>query len=326
MAKLTKNFSIYIIIAGLIIGGAVIYTHQKGCNDAANISENILTAQEAAEKAVDFINKYLLEEGATASLIDVSEESGVYKFKLKIGENEMDSYVTKDGKLLFPQVIDLKEELATEEENVTQEVSKTDVPDLKLFVMSYCPFGLQAQKGFLPVYNLLKDRAEMGIYFVDYIMHEKEEIDENLRQYCIQKEEVEKFADYLSCFVEEGKSEECLSLARIDEVKLSFCISVTDEQYKITEKYNNKDTWRNGRFPEFPVHTDLNKEYGVGGSPTFVINGVVVSINRSPEKIKEAVCEAFNSEPEECSQVLSEETPSSGFGGGTGGSSGGACK
>lgn len=55
--------------------------------------------------------------------------------------------------------------------------------------MSYCPYGLQAEKMFLPVYDLLKNKAEMGIYFVNYIMHDKKEIDENLREYCIQKEQ-----------------------------------------------------------------------------------------------------------------------------------------
>jgi len=46
---------------------------------------------------------------------------------------------------------------------------------------------------------------------------------------------------------------------------------------------------------------------------------------RSPEKFKEVICQAFNSLPEECSQMLSNDVASTGIGGGTGSSSGGSC-
>ena len=324
---LNKNLlPISIVIAAAIIGGVLVYTNQ-GCVPQEKLA-GILNSQEIAQKAIDFINQNnMAGENQTASLGEVFDESGLYKFKVKIGENEFDSYVTKDGKLLFPQAgVDLEKEPIAKEENKPLEVPKTDTPDVKLFVMSYCPYGLQAQKGFLPVYNLLKDKAKMGVYFVDYIMHEKKEIDENLRQYCIQKEEKAKYFDYLSCFVKEGKSEECLTQAKIDKDKLTSCVSATDKQYQITEKYNDKNTWLNGNFPKFDVQADLNEKYGVRGSPTFVINDTVVEISRSPEKIKEAVCNAFNSPPEECSQILSEETPLAGFGEGTGASDSGGCE
>jgi len=187
---------------------------------------------------------------------------------------------------------------------------------------------LQAQKMFLPVYNLLKNKAEMGVYFVNYIMHEKQEIDENLRQYCIQEEQKGKYYDYLSCFVKDGKFNECLSQAQIDTTRMESCISKTDEQYKVTSQYNDKSTWLNGNFPKFDVHTDLNKQYGVQGSPTIVINDKVVEVSpRSPEKFKEVICQSFNSPPEECSQTLSNTAFSPGFGLEQGVSgSGGQCK
>jgi len=157
-------------------------------------------------------------------------------------------------------------------------------------------------------------------------MHEKKEIDENLRQYCIQKEEKEKYYDYLSCFVKAGEFEKCLNEAKIDKEKMNSCISETDKEYKITQLYNDKSTWLSGRYPRFDVHTDLNEKYGVQGSPTVVINDKVVEVSsRSPEKFKEVICQAFNSPPEECSQTLSNTTFSPGFGLETGTSSGGGC-
>ena len=324
MAKdLLKIIVIAILVAGISIFGTYFYLTR-----IKTPQEKFLSPQEAAQNAINYINENLLQKGVTASLVDVVEENGLYKIRLKVGEKEFISYVTKDGKILFPEEgIDLEKKIAKEETPTsTQEIQKTDKPDVKLFVMAYCPYGLQMEKAYLPVYNLLKEKADMGIYFVNYIMHEKKEIDENLRQYCIQKEEKEKYYDYLSCFVKAGEFEKCLNEAKIDKEKMNSCISETDKEYKITQLYNDKSTWLSGRYPRFDVHTDLNEKYGVQGSPTVVINDKVVEVSsRSPEKFKEVICQAFNSPPEECSQTLSNTTFSPGFGLETGTSSGGGC-
>lgn len=320
--------SISIIIAGVIIGGAILI--QKGEKKEKG---EILSLEEAGEKAIRFINENLLE-GQKASLVDIKEVGSVYKITLKIGENQYDSFITKDGKFFFPQGYEVKEK---------KTLSKREKPDVKLFVMSYCPFGLQAEKAFLPVFELLKDKMIAGIYFVDYAMHGKKEIDENLRQYCIQKDQKEKYIDYLECFVKNGDSENCLSKAQIDMKKLETCISETDLKFKITEKYENKSTWQGGHYPPFDIHKSLNEKYGISGSPTLVVNDAVVVSNRnycpsgekecvvikdfqrSPEKFKEIICQAFDQKPTECDQKLSSEIPSPGFGGGSG-SEGGFCK
>jgi len=323
LKDLLKIIVIAILVAGISIFGTYFYLNKN-----RPPQEKFLSSQEAAQNAINYINENLLQKGVTASLVDVVEENGLYKIRLKVGEKEFISYVTKDGKILFPEEgIDLEKKIAKEETPTsTQEIQKTDKPDVKLFVMAYCPYGLQMEKAYLPVYNLLKEKADMGIYFVNYIMHEKKEIDENLRQYCIQKEEKEKYYDYLSCFVKAGEFEKCLNEAKIDKEKMNSCISETDKEYKITQLYNDKSTWLSGRYPRFDVHTDLNEKYGVQGSPTVVINDKVVEVSsRSPEKFKEVICQAFNSPPEECSQTLSNTTFSPGFGLETGTSSGGGC-
>lgn len=317
-----------IVVAGVLIAGVIFYlgqTQPKGPTEEAGI----LAPQQAAQIAIDYINKNILQEGMTASLLNAAEENGVYKFELKIGENEFTSYVTKDGKLLFAESpIDLESQpAAAQGGEAAAEAPKNETPDVKLFAMSYCPYGLQAQKMFLPVYSLLKGKAEMGVYFVDYIMHGKQEIDENLNQYCIQKEQKDKYYDYLSCFVKDGNSQNCLSQAKIDKTKLASCISETDAKYNITSQYNDKNTWLNGTYPKFDVNTDLNQKYGVQGSPTIVINDTVVNVSpRTPESFKNAVCQAFSNPPAECSQTLSNESPVAGLGEGTGGSSGGSCE
>lgn len=320
--KLGKNITaVAIIIVGVLIAGAVVFVNQEKAVSPSS-ETGFLSPEQAGEKAINFINENLLPEGTTASLVNITEESGIYKIQLKIEDQEYPSYVTKDGKFLFPEEgIDLGAPSAQEG------VPKRDKSDVKLFIMSYCPYGLQAQKMFLPAYDLLKNEADMGIYFVNYIMHEKQEIDENLRQYCIQKEQKEKYYDYLNCFVKDGDFAGCLDKADIDKNEMDACISQTDQAYKITELYNDKSTWLSGSYPKFDVHADLNEKYAISGSPTIVINDTVVNVSqRSPEKFKEIVCQAFNTPPAECSQVLSEETLSPGFGLDTGSSSEGSCE
>lgn len=318
---MAKNIKILIItviaIATISFGAYFLYSdHDK---------ENVLSAQEAAEKAISYLNDNILPGGIAASLVDVVKENGLYKLKLEVQEREHTSYVSKDGKILFIEGIDMDQEGEIPEAG-EQEITKKEKPDIKLFVMSYCPYGLQAQKMFLPVYELLGDKVDMGVYFVDYIMHGEEEIIENLNQYCIQKEEKEKFADFLACFVKDGDSKKCLSEANIDEIKLGECFSETDTEYNIYSQLADKSTWVNGRFPKFDVHADLNLEYGVRGSPTIVINGKVVSVDpRSSENFKQVVCQSFNTPPKECEQTLSDTVFATGFGLETGGTSGGGC-
>ena len=308
MEKLLKPL-IFISIAVFAFTAYVVYEAAYRLSS----SPTELSAQNAADKAMNYINEQVLNGGTSASLIDVTEESGLYKIHILIGQNEYYSFVSKDGRLLFDQAIYMDESNTGGGGSNTTEVPKSDRPDVKIFVMSYCPYGLQAEKMMLPVYELLKDKIDIGIYFVDYAMHGKQELDENLRQYCIQSEDQSQYFDYLSCFVQGGNSSSCLSESGINLADLADCVAVTDATYNVTGQYNDQSTWLHGD-PVFDVQKDLNELYGVTGSPTIIINGKKVYINpRSPENFKQAICSAFNSSPEECSQTLSNEVPAAGF-------------
>ena len=328
------------LLVGLVIGigvaGFIPFSTYQGSKLIGK-----LTAEEAGDKAINFISDNLLSPGITAKLIGVEQVEGqdLYKLSINISNGQIsqsaESYITKDGTLLFPSAIPISQDInntgskETGDEKQEQQqktgIPKAEKPSVKLFVMSYCPFGLQAEKAYLPVYKLLKDKADMEIDYVSYIMHGKKELDENLRQYCIQKDQKDKYYDYLDCFVQSGKCESCLEKANIDAEALSTCINKTDEEYNITRLYNDKNTWSGGRFPQFPLHADMNRDYGVRGSPTLIVNGKQVSFTRSPEGLKTVVCSAFETPPQECEQTLSTSTASPGFGGGTSSTSGGSC-
>lgn len=205
------------------------------------------------------------------------------------------------------------QQAAANQEPVAQ-APKSDKPKVELFVMSYCPFGLQMEKAYLPVMELLGKKAEMDIKFVSYAMHEKKEVDENTRQYCIQKEQNSKFIAYLNCFTGKDDYKACLASAGVNESKMNACVASADKEFGITAKYDDKASWLSGRFPIYPVHSAENDKYGVEGSPTLVINGVQVGAGRTPEAVKQAVCAAFNNAPSECEKALSTQSMQSGFG------------
>lgn len=106
-----------IVIAGLLIGGVLFYLNQGKTES--------LSPEEAAEKAIAFINQ-TIEENVTASLVEVVEESSFYKVRLKIEELEYEFYITKDGKFLFPTGFNLEEQAELVEEQPREEIASLD--------------------------------------------------------------------------------------------------------------------------------------------------------------------------------------------------------
>lgn len=96
-----------IVILGVLIAGAIIYTNNF---KSPELNEGeILSLEQAGQKLIDFINNSILQGQATASLIETVEENGVYKVKFSVEGEELEWRITKNGNFIFPQAIDLKE-------------------------------------------------------------------------------------------------------------------------------------------------------------------------------------------------------------------------
>jgi len=295
------------------------------------LSTSTLSSQQVGEKVIDYINQNLVQSGTKASLVSVTDKGSFYQIVTSYQGSQIPVYASKDGTYLFLQGFDMTETKTQPtqqtQEQTQQEVPKTDRPEARVFIMSYCPYGLQFLKAYIPVIELLGNKADLYVNFVDYAMHGDKEIEENTRMYCIQKEQKDKFTSYLRCFVQSGNASRCIAEAKIDKAKLDACMQATDKQYNITGLAQDRSKWL-GNFPPYPIDSELNEKYGVRGSPTFVLNGVTISVNRAAESIKQAICSAFKVQPSECSQKLSATTESPGIGpmgSGSGASSGGQC-
>jgi len=68
---------------------------------------NDIQKNEAKEKVQDYVNTILRGQAAKAVLGDIEEEKGLYKLKITIQGQTISTYITKDGSLFFPNVVDL---------------------------------------------------------------------------------------------------------------------------------------------------------------------------------------------------------------------------
>lgn len=309
MSKDIKIIILSLVLLALVGGAVYFFVLQKAP------AQSIAALKEKAEK---FINEKMLPAGSDAKIKDMVEENGLYKLVVTVQGQDLTAYISKDGKNFFPDAYNMDSgQTSSGPTPSPQNVVKTDIPEVELFVMSYCPYGLQMEKGILPVIELLGSKINFNLKFVSYAMHGEKEIDENLRQYCIQQQGFEKLDSYLKCFVKNGNADTCLKEAKIDTAALNKCVSETDTQFKIKENFNDQKTWANGQFPPFNIFKDDNVKYSIGGSPSLVINGTLVSAQRDSQSLLNLICSAFSTQPDECKQQLSGDTPSASFGEGT---------
>jgi glutaredoxin len=268
--------------------------------------------QTVAQNAVNYINENLLQ-GQTATLESVEEENGLYKINISIDGTNFASYVSKDGKLLFPTTIELIETSETQAQQPTQDIAKTEKPNVKFFIMAFCPFGQQTESGLEPVFNLLGDKIEMEPHYViysnyasqrgaaslDYCLTEEEnycsmhgtgELNEDIRQLCI-----DKYYDSSTWWTYVMKINEKCSSGDVDTCWESIAkeSGIDTEKIKTCQSEEAADLLK--------IEKSLNDEYEVSGSPTIFINNELHKGGRSSADFQTAICNAFITSPEECS-------------------------
>ncbi len=108
-----RTIPIVIIAVGLLIAGVIIYTNYTKPSAEEEVveeeGEEILSLEEAGQRVISFIDEKILQGQTPISLIETLEENGLYKVRFKVEEEEVEWRITKNGELIFPQVIDLTE-------------------------------------------------------------------------------------------------------------------------------------------------------------------------------------------------------------------------
>ena len=297
-----------IAVVGIIVAGAIIYMGLNPDFSLSNLGFFGPSDKQLADKAVDYINNNGLTQ-SPASLVSVSEESGLVKIKIKVGVNEFDSYITKDGKLLFPTALKMDGNKNSSSQNdqasdkqvaqTCDSLEKTANPMIEAYVVSRCPYGLQMQRA---MSDAVKNVPSLAQYLkVRYIgsvdgntvtsMHGDEEAKENLRQICIREEQASEYWNYVACQMQTGDTAGCEASTGIDSAKLNACVSAGSRGAAYAKEDFN-----------------LAAKYNVQGSPTLIVDGVKTSEfdfgGRSSDAIKTICCCASSTEPTFCSTKL----------------------
>jgi len=191
-------------------------------------------------------------------------------------------------------------------------------PKVDFYVMSYCPYGNQAEEGLAPVYNLLKGKVEFNPHYVVYSkyqgggptycidpesnycsMHGAQEMRQDVREMCVDKYMGAgnwfKFALAMNSQCSAQNADSCwekvatslgLDAAKIKSCEASESITIAAEELS------------------------LDSQNGVQGSPTVFIGGKEYSGGRAPGDFLKAICAQFPNPPAECNTQLTASTAS----------------
>lgn len=117
------------ILVVLLIASVFTYGFRFGNNGLTGGS--VITLAQAEDKALSYVNTNLLQPPFVAT-VEKSEDAGnLYKVTLAVAGQNIDSYITKDGKLFFPQGFDttlsLQDQRAQEKGSELPEEKTTEI-------------------------------------------------------------------------------------------------------------------------------------------------------------------------------------------------------
>lgn len=311
MFNLNQRQSDYVIlgllVVVLVLVGTTFYFYQE-----QGTAESELTAEQAKQKASQYISENLLREGESATVEEATSTMGLYKLSLKVAGQNYESYLTKDGSMLFPSpgynLTETQGDQESETESQSEEIPKKETAEVELFVQSFCPYGNQAEDTMKPVYELLGDKVN---WEVNYIvseengsfdsLHGAKEVTQDKRELCVmENQSFSKWFDFVTYVNEncgsEGQCwEEGASKTGLSADSVTSCVDSQGSELLSEE-------------------ASVTAERGVTASPTLFVNGVeseAVYQYGSPEAYKEAICSGFEEPPAECEEDLENVSDSS---------------
>lgn len=292
---------IAVAVLAILIAGSYGYNYYR---------KNVDLGQDAIKTKLEKFLSENVPATAKTGIKDIAKEGDLYKITVTVDKQEIPIFMTRDGKKLIQAqgVVELDQVPAADANaqaqapEKTEAENKTDVPTVDLFVMSYCPYGLQMERGILPAVEALGKKIKFNLKFVDYTLHGQKEVDENLNQYCIEKTQPTKLNNYLKCFWKDSKgaAATCMKNTGINAANVATCVADAKKEFNPTEK-------------ALGLNKDEALKFGVQGSPTLVINGTTVSSGRDSASVLKAICSGFTTQPKECSVKLSATSPVAGF-------------
>jgi glutaredoxin len=306
--------AIVIIVSIIVIAAIFFMINSPGTSSGSTTS---VPPQECADRIISYANTHLVAPNSTLSFVSINENRGIYEIKTRYQSKETSLYATRDCALLFPNVVNMSAATATQ--TPTQTPVKSSRPSVDLYVMSFCPYGVQAETVMKPVVDLLGSKADIQVRYITTIngttvssvksLHGSSEAQEDLRQLCILKSYPEKYWNYLNlfntrCYPVWQNASSLDSCRKNVTATLGIDLSKTDACAAGTE----------GLALLKQDETKVNQN-GATASPTLIINGVKFSGSRTPEAFKTAICNSFDKVPAECTTTLASASAAAASGG-----------
>jgi len=266
---------VILTVSFLVLVGALYYGAKNNFSIpfiSGNKTGNVESLDQAKIKAKEFIKQQLLQgQNIDVEVTDIKEENGLYKLSINVGGQSVNTYMTKDATLFFPNPQDMT--LGdTAASNATapeaQQIPQSDIPEVELYVMSYCPYGNQAEGAMGPVADLLGDKLNLSVRYIlndrgtddkpekrFSSLHGADEFKQDIREVCIQKEQSGKFWSYL-----EAVNNDC-TLENIETCWKTAASKTGVNINQVTSCYNNNVI----AYAE--AEAEASKANGVSGSP-----------------------------------------------------------
>ncbi len=169
---------------------------------------------------------------------------------------------------------------------------------LDLFVMSECPYGIQAMNSMKEVLTNFNNKVDFELHFIANdngdgtfsSLHGQTEVDEDIRESCVMKYYPEnyKFMDYIWCRNQniKGDWQPCATQNGVDVAKIKTCSEGEEGKQLLREKIKSSN------------------ELNIGASPTWMANNKYQFAGLDANTIKTSLCQ-YNSGLAGCENTLS---------------------
>ena len=180
-------------------------------------------------------------------------------------------------------------------------VDKVDNPlSVELYVMSQCPYGVQAES---PIFNAIKDLGvenfDLTLEFIATdlgngnfnSLHGQNEVDGDIAQLCVRDIDASKFMDYVLCMNKDPSSissnkDSCAAEVGIDAAAFTACFDGDKGKELLS------------------ASALASQAKGASASPTIFVDNAPYQGGRSEMDFKRAFCSAFGDEqPASCSEI-----------------------
>jgi len=318
------------VIISLIVGIVVGNTFATGTTGGITA----VSPNECGAAVISYANANLISASNASTLTSVTERDGMYYIVASNKVRDYGFYATKDCILLFinpyklqgnttPKVIlspkstssptSISSPKPTTSPTPIPELVKSSRPSVELFVMSFCPFGVQAENAMEPVVGLLGTKADVSVHFIATVqgttidsvksLHGTIEAQEDIRQLCIAKYYPQELWPYLMDF-----NTNCQDVStRKNATSLDTCGANIIQKLGIDNQKIKTCTEGSEGLALLGTDVAIAQNYKVTGSPTIMINGQKYAGQRTADAYRQGICAHFETPPAECSVNLSAQ-------------------